>query len=76
MILLTRFNGKQFILNCDLIRSIEATPDTLITLIQGEKLMVREDVDTVVQATVIYRQKLYQDPPPSSRADHDELNNK
>ncbi len=64
MIRLTRFNGKEFILNCDLIKYIEATPDTVITLTVGEKLMVREDVDAVIRATMTYRQQLYHEPPP------------
>ena len=63
MIYLTRLNGKEFVLNCDLIKFIEATPDTVITLTQGEKFMVRENVDAVIRATMEYRQKLYQDPP-------------
>jgi len=64
MIRLTRLNGKEFVLNCDLIKTIESTPDTVITLTQGEKLMVREDVDSVVRATMHYRQRIYQEPPP------------
>jgi flagellar protein FlbD len=63
MIWLTRLNGQRFVLNCDLIKQIEATPDTVITLVQGEKLMVREDVQTVVSITMDYRKRLYQEPP-------------
>lgn len=62
MIELTRINGKKFILNCELIKFIESTPDTVITLTQGEKLMVKEDVDSVIRATVSYRKKLSQGP--------------
>lgn len=64
MIWLTRINGKSFVLNCDLIKAIEATPDTVITLTQGDKLMVRESVDSVIQLTMHYRQRLYQEAPP------------
>lgn len=60
MIRLSRLNGKEFVLNCELIKFIEATPDTVITLITGEKLMVRESVDDVIEATVRYRQKVGQ----------------
>ena len=60
MIRLTRLNGKQLIVNCELIKFIEATPDTVITLTQGDKLMVRESVDEVIRATVEYRQMLNQ----------------
>ncbi len=58
MIKLTRLNGKAFVLNCELIRSMESTPDTVITLTVGEKLMVKEGVDEVIQATIAYRQLL------------------
>lgn len=63
MIRLTRLNGKDFMLNCELIKSIEATPDTVITLTQGEKLMVLEKVDAVIEATVAYRQRIFRSPP-------------
>jgi len=58
MIKLTRLNGKEFILNCELIKSIEATPDTVITLTVGEKMMVKENVDSIVQATIRFRKEL------------------
>ncbi|MBI2711708.1 MAG: flagellar FlbD family protein [Bdellovibrio sp.] len=59
MIRLTRLNGKEFVLNSDLIKLVEATPDTVITLTQGDKLMVRESVDQVVQGATEYRKKLF-----------------
>ena len=62
MICLTRLNGKEFILNCELIKLIEATPDTVITLTQGEKLMVMESVETILNLTVHYRQRLNKEP--------------
>ena len=43
MIELTRLNGHQMVLNSDLIKTAEASPDTMLTLINGEKLIVRED---------------------------------
>ena len=64
MIRLTRLNGKEFVLNCDLIKYIEATPDTVISLTLGDKLMVRESIQEVIRATMIYRQRLYQEAPP------------
>jgi len=65
VIRLKRLNGSQFTLNCDLIKMIEATPDTLITLLSGEKLMVLEQVDEVVRLTMDYRKRLSQEPPTS-----------
>lgn len=63
MINVTRLNGQQFILNSDLIKTIESTPDTVITLTQGEKLMVREDVTKIVNSVMEYRKRLIQEPP-------------
>ena len=63
MIWLTRFNGQQFVLNSDLIKSIESTPDTVITLTQGEKLMIKEGVEAVINAVVHFRQRLYRELP-------------
>ena len=54
MITLTRLNGKEFVVNAELIRLVEATPDTLVTLRGGEKLVVREGVDQVVEKAVEY----------------------
>ena len=63
MINLNRLHGKEFVLNCDQIKTIELTPDTMITLISGEKIMVLESAKEVIQRTMDYRKKLYQEPP-------------
>ncbi len=63
MIRLKRLNGKEFVLNCELIKTVESTPDTVITLTTGEKHMVLESVDEVIQSTMNYRKRLYQEPP-------------
>ena len=42
MIDLTRFNGTGFTVNCDLIETIEETPDTVVTLTTGKKIIVKE----------------------------------
>ena len=44
MIELTRLNGTPIVLNSDLIKTAEASPDTMLTLTNGEKLIVREDL--------------------------------
>ena len=56
MIRLTRLNQDEFVLNAELIRYIERCPDTLITLINGDTLMVRETLDDVVRRSVAYHQ--------------------
>ena len=58
MIELTRLNGKPIVLNSDLIKSAEASPDTMLTLINGEKLIVREDLAEVVKRVLAYRARL------------------
>ena len=62
MIWLSRLNGKKFVVNCDLIKTVESTPDTIITLATGEKLLVRESVDEVIGASLLYRKRIIQEP--------------
>lgn len=58
MIQLHRLNGKAFVLNGEHIKFIEATPDTLLTLVNGdEKLMVKESVDEVIQKVIEYKRQ-------------------
>ncbi len=56
MIKLTRLRGELFILNADLIRYVEARPDTFITLTSGERLVVTESMDEVLRRAVAYQQ--------------------
>ena len=55
MIELTRLNGTPMMLNSDLIKTAEASPDTMLTLIHGEKLIVRESIDEVTRRVLAYR---------------------
>ena len=55
MIMLTRINGSQFALNCDLIERIESTHDTVITLVDGTRYLVTEGAEAVVEAVRAYR---------------------
>ncbi len=54
MIVVTRLKGEALVLNAELIKTIEATPDTLITLVNGGQLMVRESIEEVVRRAVAY----------------------
>ena len=54
MINLTRLNGSPFVVNADLIRTVEARPDTTIVLINGETFIVKEIVEEVVARAVEY----------------------
>ena len=55
MIELTRLNGSPLAVNCDLIKYAEAAPDTVLTLITGEKLVVLEPCSEVSERTLEYR---------------------
>ncbi len=56
MVRLTRLNGSEFVLNAECIRMIESCPDTLITLLSHETLMVRESLEEVVRRVMTYQQ--------------------
>jgi flagellar protein FlbD len=55
MIELKRLNGSPLAINCDLIKYAEAAPDTVLTLITGEKLVVLEPCTEVSQLILEYR---------------------
>jgi flagellar protein FlbD len=55
MIELTRLNGNSLIVNCDLIKYAEAAPDTVLTLVTGEKLIVLESCAEVQELSLSYR---------------------
>ncbi|MBN1290276.1 MAG: flagellar FlbD family protein [Candidatus Latescibacteria bacterium] len=55
MIKLTRLNGSMIVLNPDLIEYVEATPDTIITLTTGQKILIREPVDDVIEKFTEYK---------------------
>ena len=58
MIQLTRLNSAPIVLNSDLIKTAEASPDTMLTLINGEKLIVREPCAEVTERVLEYRARL------------------
>jgi len=58
MIRLTRLNNHPLVLNSDLIKFIEAAPDTVITLVTGEKVVVLESTDEVMREIVDFRREL------------------
>ena len=58
MIHLTRLGGTRFVLNAEMIREVETTPDTIITLSTGQKIMVAESVDEVVQGVLEYKRAI------------------
>ena len=78
MVRLTRLNHASMVLNADLIERIDITPDTVITLTNGEILRVRESAEEVVRRIMEYRRNIYGPPdisgtiPVPSGQDHPE----
>ena len=64
MIKLTRISKEPFILNADLIRYVESRPDTYITLVSGERVVVLESMDVVLERAVRYQQQKHLLPTP------------
>lgn len=64
MIKLTRLDGEAFVLNAELIRYVERRPDTFITLTSGERIVVTESLDEVIDRAVRYQQQKHFMPTP------------
>jgi flagellar protein FlbD len=58
MIQLTRLNGQLLAVNSDLIKFVERSPDTMLTLVNGEKVIVRESMEQVISRIVEFRRIL------------------
>jgi flagellar protein FlbD len=58
MIVLTRLDGKELVVNADQIVTIEATPDTVLLLAGGLHLMVRESPEEVVARAIAFRRRI------------------
>lgn len=59
MIALRRLNNQPIIVNCDLIESIESTPDTVITLTSGNKLIVRDSLEEIRHRVIEFKREIY-----------------
>lgn len=57
MIRVTRLDGSELTVNCDLLETVEHTPDTVVSLLNNRKLVVRESVEEIVDRVVEYRRK-------------------
>jgi flagellar protein FlbD len=58
MIQLTRLNGSPLLINSDLIKLIENAPDTVISLVNGEKIVVRETSEQILERIVQFRRRV------------------
>jgi len=70
MIQLTRINQQRLILNSDLIEQIEATPDTVITMTNGQKLVVIDSADAVIEKIIAFRRSIQQVPASPPKAEN------
>lgn len=74
MIQLTRLNNTRLAVKSDLIKYVEQAPDTVITLLNGEKLVVRETTEQVIERVLDFRRSVLMAssetvPQPSARSD-------
>lgn len=69
MIELSRLNGHPIVINAELIKFVEQNPDTVITLVTGDKLVVREPAAEVMQRVLSYRRRLLHPEAPISSAE-------
>ncbi|HBU43384.1 MAG TPA: flagellar protein [Microbacterium sp.] len=58
MIMVTRLNGQEFVLNADIIKMIEQRPDTIITLVNGDHIVVKEASREVIERVIEYGRRL------------------
>lgn len=58
MIRVSRLDGKEFVINALLIETVEAVPDTVITLTNGHKYVVRESVDEVIEQVAAFHRRI------------------
>ncbi|HZB58985.1 MAG TPA: flagellar FlbD family protein [Actinomycetota bacterium] len=55
MIIVTRLHGASVAVNCDLIERVEAAPETVVTLVDGSRYVVRESVSEIVDKIRVFR---------------------
>jgi len=64
MITVTRMNDRPFVVNAELIRSVEENPDTVITMVNGDHFVVREPMREIVKRSIEYGRHLRTMAPP------------
>lgn len=58
MIKVTRMNGCELVVNAELIEAIECTPDTVLTLTNGKKFVLKDSVEDVIEKVIAYRKSI------------------
>ncbi len=59
MIKLTRLNDAEIVVNADQIKYVESTPDTIVTLMNNEKILVSNSVDDVIEKVIAFKRRSY-----------------
>lgn len=59
MIKVKRINDKEFVLNAEIIQTVEATPDTVITLTTGVKYIVKDSCEEIINKVVEYKRNIF-----------------
>ncbi|MEG0772971.1 flagellar FlbD family protein [Clostridium sp.] len=59
MIEVSTLTGTPFVLNCEHIEKIEQLPETIITLTNGKKYLVKEDVEEIIRRVIRYKNRIY-----------------
>jgi flagellar protein FlbD len=57
MIKVTRINGDPLVINADLIEFVEASPETIICLTTGKKIMVKQEIDEIIDRVAAFKRK-------------------
>ncbi len=60
MVKITRLNGSILVVNADMIEFLEATPDTIVTLTTGRKVVAKESIDELIDKVVEYKRRFLQ----------------
>lgn len=57
MIKVTRINDSELVINADLIEFVEATPDTIVTLTTGKRILVKESIDRIIELVAEFKRR-------------------
>ncbi|MEK7287952.1 MAG: flagellar FlbD family protein [Elusimicrobiota bacterium] len=60
MVTLHKLNGKEIVINSELIEAVEASPDTVVTLVTGNRYIVRDSVEVVIEKILEFKRKIYE----------------
>jgi len=61
MIKVKRLDGRELVINARLIKFVESTPDTLITLTTKDKILVKDSVEEIIDKVISYHQLIEKD---------------